>query len=282
MNWRCRNYSLDLSTHTHIMGVLNVTPDSFSDGGDYFNIDQAVNRVFEMQEQGADIIDIGGESTRPGALPVTEGQEMARIIPIIEKTRKQLYIPISVDTYKSGVAQAALEAGADVVNDISGGRFDAQMAAVVAKTGAGYVIMHIKGEPRNMQTAPFYENVLVEVFDVLASCVEQAQKAGVQSEQMVIDPGIGFGKRLQDNYRILNKLDYFKKLGVPLLVGPSRKSFIGKLLDLPAHERIEGTIAAVTAAILRGAHIVRVHDVREIKRAATVADAIVGKLNIQD
>ncbi len=282
MIWRCRNHSLDLNSHTHIMGVLNVTPDSFSDGGNFFDVERAIDRLFELQEEGADIIDIGGESTRPGATPVPEGQEMARVIPIIERTASRLGIPISVDTYKSGVARAALEAGADIVNDISGGRFDAHMAPLVAEYGAGYVLMHIKGEPRNMQKQPFYEDVVAEVSGVLLTCLENAKQAGVKPEQLVIDPGIGFGKRLQDNYEILNKLDVLQKLGVPVLVGPSRKSFIGNLLNLPVQERLEGTIAAVTASILRGAQIVRVHDVRQIKRATTVADAIIGKFKIQD
>ena len=282
MNWHCRDHELNLNTHTHIMGILNVTPDSFSDGGDYFDLAKAVDRVFELQEQGADIIDIGGESTRPGSTPVAVGQEMARVIPIIEKTKPHLGIPISVDTYKSSVAQAALEAGADIVNDISGGRFDAQMVNVVSRFNAGYVIMHIKGEPRNMQNNPTYENVIEEISNILQTCIQTAKQAGVPSESIVIDPGIGFGKRLKDNFRLINELDRFLPLGLPLLVGPSRKSFIGELLDLPAQERLEGTAAAVSAAILRGAHIVRVHDVLEMKRVATVADAIVGKVEIQD
>lgn len=282
MNWHCRDHELNLNTHTHIMGILNVTPDSFSDGGEYFDLAKAVDRVFELQDQGADIIDIGGESTRPGSTPVAVGQEMARIIPIIEKTRSHLGIPISVDTYKSSVAQAALDAGADIVNDISGGRFDAQMVNVVSRFNAGYVIMHIKGEPRNMQNNPTYENVIEEISDVLQTCVQHAKQAGVPSENIVIDPGIGFGKRLKDNFRLLNELDRFHSFGLPLLVGPSRKSFIGKLLDVPAQERLEGTAAAVTAAILRGAHIIRVHDVREMKRVTTIADAIVGNLEIQE
>ncbi|MBN1481842.1 dihydropteroate synthase [candidate division KSB1 bacterium] len=264
------------------MGILNVTPDSFSDGGRYNNLDSAFNRAIQMQEQGADIIDIGGESTRPGAAQVSEREELERVIPVIKKCRTHLHIPMSIDTYKATVAEHALAAGAVIVNDISGCRFDARMPHVVNQYQAGLVIMHIKGEPKNMQVNPFYKDLFDELIKYFEKSIRIARAAGVTEEQIVIDPGIGFGKRLKDNFQLLRELRIFEKFGRPILVGPSRKSFIGRLLDLPEEKRLEGSIAAVTAAILNGAHIVRVHDVQEIKRAVTIADAIAGKINVGD
>ena len=275
--WRCRDDIFDLSHRTLIMGILNVTPDSFSDGGDFVTVDRAVRRALQMQEQGADIIDVGGESTRPGALPVSEQEEVDRIAPVIERLKGELNIPVSIDTYKSKAAKAALQAGACIINDISGCRFDADMPRVAASHRAGLILMHIKGEPRNMQVNPHYDNLMQEITAYLEQSITIATTNGVDPSQIVIDPGIGFGKRLQDNFQILNQLRTFEQLRRPILVGPSRKSFIGALLDAPPKERLEGTIAAVTAAIMNGADIVRVHDVDKIKRAAVIADTIIGK-----
>lgn len=273
-NWQCCDLFLPLWKKTFIMGILNVTPDSFSDGGQYANIQRAVARALEMAEQGADIIDIGGESTRPGAEKVSEADELDRVVPVIEALSEQLNIPISVDTYKSRVAERALKAGAKIVNDISGLRFDKKMAQVIALKGAGIVLMHIKGEPRNMQQNPHYDDVMNEIVQYLEESKKIAFKEGISNRQIVVDPGIGFGKRLQDNFTIIRELDKLFVLSNPILVGPSRKSFIGQVLNLPVDERLEGTSAAVALSIQNGAQIVRVHDIREIKRVVEMTDAI--------
>jgi len=271
-HWRCREHVLALN-RTLIMGIVNVTPDSFSDGGRFVEAEQAVAHGLQLIEEGADIVDIGGESTRPGSTPISVREELDRILPVIRQLGRQNRALVSVDTYKAEVAQQALAAGACIVNDISGLTFDDGMAAVIAATGAGLVLMHIKGTPRDMQRAPSYEDVIAEISGFFSRQKQKALAAGVAADQIVVDPGIGFGKRLQDNLRILAELS---RLGqeTPVLVGPSRKSFIGTILNLPAHERLEGTAAAVTAAILNGAAAVRVHDVRAMKRVAAIADAI--------
>lgn len=270
--WQCGDVRLPLQ-RTLMMGILNVTPDSFSDGGSYADVEQAVAHGLALVEQGADILDIGGESTRPGALPVTEAEELDRILPVIEQLRRCVAIPISVDTYKASVAQQALAKGARIINDISGLTFDPRMAALAAASGCGLVIMHIKGTPRDMQIEPHYDDVIREIAGFLSGQIKVARQAGVQPEQIMVDPGIGFGKRVQDNFTILSQLGRLQA-GAPILVGPSRKSFIGTTLNLPVEERLAGTIAAATAAILHGAAVIRVHDVREMKRAAIIADAI--------
>ncbi len=275
--WRCRDHTLNLSNRTLIMGILNVTPDSFSDGGRFVTVDSAVQRALQMQEEGADIIDVGGESTRPGSQPVSEEAERNRVVPVIRRLARELDIPISIDTYKSRVADAALHAGASIINDISGCRFDAHMPRIAASHQAGLVLMHIKGEPKNMQVNPHYDDLMQEIMDYLQQSINTAASGGVDTSHIVIDPGIGFGKRLQDNFQILNELRTFQKLQRPILVGPSRKSFIGAVLDLPAEERLEGSIAAVTASIMNGADLVRVHDVEKIRRGVEIADAIIGK-----
>jgi dihydropteroate synthase len=269
----------DLSSRTHIMGVLNVTPDSFSDGGKYVDPEAAVARAFEMIDEGADIIDVGGESTRPkstaygeGAEPVDAEEEVRRVLPVIQRLARASDIPISIDTYKAEVARRALDAGATIVNDISGLRFDAQMADVVGRAGASVVIMHIKGTPKTMQLNPEYDDLFGEITAYLAAGIEKAKRAGVR--QILIDPGIGFGKRLEHNLQLLSGLERFQVLGCPIVVGASRKSFIGALLDLPVNERLEGSLAAAVAAVLHGANIVRVHDVRATKRAVAIADAL--------
>lgn len=262
----------DLSARTHLMGILNVTPDSFSDGGKFFRAEKAVDHALAMADEGADFIDVGGESTRPGSEPLPLDEELRRIVPVIEKLSKKISLPISIDTYKSTVADAALSAGAVLVNDISGLTFDDTMLQTIARHRASVVIMHIKGTPRTMQQNPQYENVVSEVATFLKAQAQKAQTAGIV--QIIVDPGIGFGKTLQHNLQLMRNLHRIANLGFPLLVGPSRKSFIGTILDLPANERLEGTAAAVTTCILNGTHMVRVHDVKEMKRVAKVADAL--------
>lgn len=257
------------------MGILNVTPDSFSDGGQYFDRGLAIKRAHEMVEEGADIIDIGGESTRPGSEPVTLQEEIARTIPVIEEISKKIKVPVSIDTYKAEVAKRALDAGASIVNDISGLRFDPEMPKVVSQYKVPVVIMHIKGTPKNMQANPQYEALIPEIMDYLRKSIRLAVESGIAEDKIIIDPGIGFGKTFDHNLEIIKNLHEFTLLEKPLLVGVSRKAFIGKILgDAPASERLEGTAAAVAISILNGANIVRVHDVKEIKRVADVADAV--------
>ncbi len=265
---------LNLDERTHIMGVLNVTPDSFSDGGTFMDPDKACLHALRMRDDGADIIDIGGESTRPGAEGITEAEELARILPLIERLSKEPGMMISVDTYKAGVARKAIEAGTHMINDISGLRFDPDMAPLIAETGVPVVIMHIKGTPGDMQKDPCYEDVIGEIAASLEESMEIAYKAGVKEEQIIVDPGIGFGKRLQDNLDIIKHLSELKILGRPILLGTSRKSFIGNILDLPVGDRLEGTAATVSMGIMNGVHIIRVHDVREMVRVARVTDAV--------
>lgn len=257
------------------MGILNVTPDSFSDGGRYLDLDAAVERALEMVAEGADIIDIGGESTRPGAEPVPTEEELRRVIPVIERLVDVVDVPISVDTTKSEVAQEALAAGAHIINDISGLQFDANMAKVVADFGAAVVIMHIKGTPRNMQDNPVYNDVVDEILSFLRRQVDTALAAGIPRDRIIIDPGIGFGKTTGHNLEILRRLRQFKELDLPVLVGTSRKSLIGNVLKLPVEDRLEGTAATIAVSIMNGADIIRVHDVKAMKRVAVMTDAIV-------
>jgi len=271
---RCRRFCLNLTTRTQIMGVLNVTPDSFSDGGLYLDPDRAVEYAHQMIEEGADLIDVGGESTRPGAEPVSTEEELRRILPSVKRLVKKLAVPISVDTYKADVAAVVLAEGVDLINDVSGLSFDPRLASVVAEAGAGLVLTHIQGTPRIMQADPKYTDVVAEVREHLQERVLVAETRGVHPEAIVVDPGIGFGKRVEHNLILLNRLAELHVLEKPLLVGPSRKSFIGTVLDLPVEERLEGSAAAVTAAIWQGVHIVRVHDVRAMVRVARMTDAI--------
>jgi len=266
-----------LGQRTWIMGVINITPDSFSDGGLYFDKDRAVERGLELAEQGADIIDIGGESTKPGSDPVTAEEELKRIIPVISALRKRTDLLISVDTTKSEVAQAALDAGADIINDISSFSFDSRMMPLAAQNGAPVVLMHMKGVPKTMQDNPFYENVLLEVKTFLKEKIETAQACGIKKDKIIIDPGIGFGKRFKDNLILINNLHFFEDLDCPILVGVSRKSFIGKILNSPPEERLEGTIASSIMSVVNGSHILRVHDVASVKRAVLVAEAIINE-----
>jgi len=274
----CGGKVLDLGNRTHIMGILNATPDSFSDGGRYADAERALTHARDMAAAGADIIDIGGESTRPGAAPLAQEEELRRIIPLIERLSAELTVPISVDTYKSSVAKKAIEAGAGIVNDISGLRFSHDMANVVADTGVAVVIMHIKGTPRDMQQDPVYDDVVGEVMAYLEEGIGIAVKAGVDREKILIDPGIGFGKTLEHNLIILNRLEEFRALGRPILLGPSRKKFIGTVLGVPAPEqRVDGTAAAVALGIERGARVLRVHDVARMAQVARMTDAILRK-----
>lgn len=275
-------YMFNFGGPTRLMGILNVTPDSFFDGGRFAERNAAVERGFQMEEEGADIIDIGGESTRPGAVPVSEAEELARIVPVIEALAGEIKIPISVDTYKAPVAEAAIQAGATIINDISGLQFDPHLLEVVAHYGVPIIIMHIKGQPHDMQLNPVYENLMDELYDFFENCIQKAHSAGIDRSRVIIDPGIGFGKRLWDNYEILQRLPELKGLGCPILVGPSRKSFIGKILNLPVEERLEGTAAAVTVAVANGCQLIRVHDVKEMLRVVQIADLICGNVVLEE
>lgn len=270
-----KDFNFDFSKRTYIMGILNITPDSFSDGGLYFNKESAVEHAIRMEEEGADIIDIGGESTRPGAEPISTEEEIRRVVPVIEALEKKIKVPISIDTYKAGVAEKALSAGADIVNDISGLRFDPDMPGVVVRYQVPVVIMHIKGTPRDMQVNPTYKALIPEIMDYFREGIEIAKKAGVSEEKIIIDPGIGFGKTVEHNLEIIRRLNEFTGFERPILLCPSRKSFIGKILgDLPVTERLEGTASAVAIGIFSGANIIRVHNVKEMVRVARIADAI--------
>ena len=259
------------------MGVINVTPDSFSDGGLYFEKDKAVERGLELAEEGSDIIDIGGESTRPGSEPIPQEEELRRVIPVISALRKRTNTLISIDTTKSEVALAALDAGADIINDISSFRSDPNMLPVAAQKDAPVILMHMKGTPKTMQVNPFYENVLHEVKSFLKERLNSALAYGIKKEKIIIDPGIGFGKRFKDNLTLINNLHFLKDLDRPILVGVSRKSFIGKILGLSPQERMEGTIASAVLSIIHGAHILRVHDVASIKKSVLVAETILNE-----
>ncbi|MDA8387201.1 MAG: dihydropteroate synthase [Nitrospiraceae bacterium] len=266
---------LDFSRRTHIMGILNVTPDSFSDGGLYLDPARAVERALRMAGEGADIIDVGGESTRPGAAAASPEAEIERTLPVIKAIKKRTSVPVSIDTWKAPVARAALDAGADIINDISGMRFDAGMPGLAALYKVPVVLMHIKGTPEDMQKNPRYDALIPEILDYLRGSIRIASDAGVREDRIIIDPGIGFGKTVGHNLEILKNLEAFTGLGKPVLAGPSRKAFIGHVLGgAPPGERLEGTIAAAIIAIMNGASILRVHDVKEVSKAARVADAI--------
>ena len=269
---KCGEHTIDLNNKPALMGILNITPDSFSDGGLYNTHQKAINRVDDMVAEGADIIDIGGESTRPGSESISVQEEIDRIMPVVEGLVNSAVI--SVDTYKADVAETALEAGIHIINDISAMRFDPRMPDVAKKFDVPVIMMHIKGTPKDMQVNPEYDDLIGEIKSYFEERINYAEGNGIGNENIIIDPGIGFGKRLKDNFVILKRLGDFKDLGCPVLIGPSRKSFIGNTLNLPPDERIEGTAAAVTAGILSGADIVRVHDVKEMVRVVRIADEI--------
>lgn len=259
-----------------IMGILNVTPDSFSDGGLYLSREKAIEHAFRMADEGADIIDIGGESSRPGADPVPINLEIDRVLPVIEGLQGKLTNPISIDTRHSEVARLACQAGARIINDISGLQHDPQMASVAAAFESYLVIMHMRGNPKTMQADTKYDDLLGEIKSFLLSAADKASAAGVQKSKIIIDPGIGFGKSANQNLIILRNLDKFVKTGFPVLVGASRKSFIGIALNLPVEERLEGSLAAAIYSVLKGAAIVRVHDVKATKRAIKMIEEIEG------
>jgi dihydropteroate synthase len=258
-----------------VMGILNVTPDSFYDGGVFFDRKRAVDHALQMIDEGADVIDIGAESTRPFSEPTPLAEELERLVPVIEAVRKHSGIPISVDTYKAAAAKAALEAGADIINDISSLAFDPDMARVAAESGAPIVLMHMKGTPRDMQKDPVYQDVVGEIKEFLAERIAFAKSAGIDEEDIVVDPGIGFGKRLQDNLAIIRELGRLKELGKPILMGTSMKSFIGRIMGTDALvDRVEGTLASMVMSLWHGADIVRVHDVAKTRRVVAFMEAL--------
>jgi dihydropteroate synthase len=272
---RIPSWTLALGERTLLMGVLNVTPDSFSGDGLNLDTEAAVSRALQMQRDGAGILDIGGESTRPGAEWISAADELRRVLPVLQKLRGQLKIPISIDTNKSEVAEAAAEAGAEIINDVTALRRDPRIAEVARRRKLPLILMHMRGEPLTMQTAPFARNAMMEVTKGLKRSAALAVRAGVPKSQIVLDPGLGFGKSFEQNYDLIARLGELARLGFPLLIGPSRKGFIGRTLGgIPEGERVFGTAAAVTACILQGAHIVRVHDVSEMAQVARVADAV--------
>jgi len=267
--------TLTLGERTLVMGVLNVTPDSFSDGGLFFDAAAATERALALERAGADILDIGGESTRPGSTTVLAEEEMRRVLPVLEKLRGRLKIPIAVDTQKAAVAEAAASAGAEMINDVSGLRTDPALAELARRRKMTLILMHLRGTPRTMQQGPFARDVMRDVKAGLRAAVRRALAAGLRKSQLLLDPGIGFGKTFQQNYELLVRLGELAALGYPIIIGPSRKHFLGETLGgAPPEQRVWGTAAAVTAAILGGAHIVRVHDVAEMAQVARIADAL--------
>jgi dihydropteroate synthase len=268
----CKDYTLRFEK-TLIMGILNVTPDSFSDGGQFTDIDTAIAHAKKMVTEGADVIDVGGESSRPGSAPLSEKEELDRILPIVTRLLHEVSVPISIDTYKPLVADACLKAGAHLINDITG-LTNPDMRNVAVKHNVPVIVMHMRGTPKTMQQNPIYQDLFGEITAFFQGQITMARKAGIH--HIIIDPGIGFGKTVEHNLQILKHLGAFKTLGCPILVGPSRKYFIGVITGLSAQERLEGTIAAITVAIMNGAQMIRVHDVKECKRAVQVADAIRG------
>jgi dihydropteroate synthase len=261
------NRTFDTENHTYVMGILNVTPDSFSDGGKYNDLDQALRHAEEMVSDGADILDVGGESTRPGHVQITDEEEIARVVPVIRKLKETFDVPVSIDTYKSAVARAALEAGADLVNDIWGLKYDAKMAGLIAEYGAACCLMHNRDEA-------VYQDFLPDFMEDMRECIRLAKNAGIADDRIILDPGVGFGKTYEMNLTIIRKIGRMQELGYPVLLGTSRKSVIGLTLDLPSDEREEGTLATTVYGMTRGCAFVRVHDVRANKRAIRMTEAI--------
>ncbi|GLO64298.1 MULTISPECIES: dihydropteroate synthase [Oceanobacillus] len=270
MNIRTKKRTLNVSERTHLMGILNVTPDSFSDGGSYSTVDKAVNQALELEKQGADIIDIGGESTRPGYTPISAKEELDRIVPVIRILKDKLSIPISVDTFKAETAQKALEAGADIINDIWGAKKDPEMAKVVAKYNAPIILMHNRNEEN-------YRDFMEDVKSDLLESIQIAKNAGITDDNIILDPGVGFAKSMEQNMEVVRELHQLVDLGYPVLLATSRKRFIGHVLDVPADERDVGTAATTVIGVQQGAHIVRVHNVHINAEAAQIADAIYEK-----
>jgi dihydropteroate synthase len=268
------DYSLDLSQRTHIMGVLNVTPDSFSDGGLYFQRDKAIERGLSMARNGADIIDVGGESTRPYSEKISLQEELDRVIPVVQALSKELQIPLSIDTCKAQVARQALKAGACIINDISALRFDPDIISVAAEAGVPVILMHMKGTPGDMQRNPTYQNLIPEILDFLKEAIDRAVAGGIKKDMIIVDPGIGFGKSFDHNLQIIRELTQFSVLERPILLGTSNKAFIGHILNKEANERDTGTMATIAAGVLNGAHIVRVHNVKKTIETVKIIDAI--------
>lgn len=275
MKWS--GHILDPDKRTHIMGILNVTPDSFSDGGSYFRIDKAIQHGLDMAGDGADIIDVGGESTRPYSQKLSVKEELDRVLPVIQALDQKLKIPISIDTYKAEVAGQALLAGASMINDISALRFDKQMVSVAAEAGIPVILMHMKGTPTDMQENPEYSNLVSEIITFLQEAIDRGIKGGINRDMIIVDPGIGFGKTFDHNLEIINKLDQLKTLKTLILLGTSRKAFIGHILENKANERDTGTMATVAAGVLKGAHIVRVHNVKKALETVKIIDAVKDK-----
>ncbi len=278
---RLRSRRLTLGERTLVMGVLNVTPDSFSDGGRFFNSKRAIQHALAMERAGADLIDIGGESTRPGSFGISAEEELRRVLPVLKGLKGRLGIPISIDTVKAEMAEAALKAGAELINDISGLRFDPRVAEVAARRRVPLILMHIRGTPATMQKQPFARDIWRELERGLGWSVKQALRAGVKRSQLLIDPGIGFGKSAEQNFEIVRELRRLARFRLPIVIGTSRKTFIGKVLGVPPEERVWGTAATLAASILGGAHIVRVHDVVEMVQVARVTDTILGSRTVR-
>jgi dihydropteroate synthase len=272
--WRVRDTTIDCSVRTLVMGILNVTPDSFSDGGRHFDPEVAVATGIRMVADGADILDVGGESTRPGSAAVPAAEEIDRVVPVIKRLAAEVQVPVSIDTRKRDVAEAALDAGASIVNDVSASEHDPRILDVVRASGAGYVLMHMRGEPNTMTELTDYDDVVGEVKGYLRERIGAAMEGGIAREALAVDPGLGFAKATPQSLLLMRETSTFRDLGRPLLVGPSRKSFIGHVLGTGVDERLEGTAAAVAYVVARGAHIVRVHDVKEMVRVVRVVDAI--------
>ena len=268
------NKKFDFENKTYTMGILNLTPDSFSDGGSYTDIETAIKRAKKMVEEGVDIIDVGAESTRPGATYIEEELELKRILPVIKRLVKEVDVPISIDTYKSRVAEECIKVGAHIINDIKGLKGDPNMAKVIAKYGVSVIIMHIQGDPKNMQKKPIYDNMIEDIKESLKESVEIAIEAGISPKNIILDPGIGFGKTFQGNLEIIKKLCEFKKLEYPILIGASRKGFIGDILGTPPLERLEGNLAIAVISAYNGASIIRVHEVKETVKALKVTDSV--------
>lgn len=268
------DYTLNLDQRTHIMGILNVTPDSFSDGGQYLELNKAIEHGLKMANDGADIIDVGGESTRPYSKKISTNEEIDHVIPVIEVLHKELTIPISIDTYKSEVAQESLNAGASMINDISALRFDPHMASIASNAKVPLILMHMKGTSDNMQENPSYDDLISEIMEFLKDAIKRSVTAGIKEDLIIVDPGIGFGKTFDDNLKIIKELFRFGSLQRPVLLGTSNKSFIGHILDKEAHERDIGTMATIATGVMNGAHIVRVHNVRKAVETVKITDSI--------
>ena len=271
---RCGTLKLEWGKRSYVMGIINVTPDSFSDGGQFFGVDDAINHALKLAEEGADILDIGGESTRPYSTPVASDEELDRVMPVVSALAQRTEVPISIDTSKATVARECLNSGAEIINDVTGLLGDPEMVPLAAASDAGVCVMHMQGTPQTMQTEPHYDDVLQEVGDFFSERLTRLAEHGVNSEQVALDPGIGFGKELEHNIKLLSGIHQLIISGRPLLIGASRKSFIGKLLGTPSNERLPASLACAACAAAKGAHVVRVHDVAETVQAVRMTEAL--------